>query len=509
MLGDKWFQFRSQVMESGPFQVMKERLGDLLTEIDRLKKNGQLDIWAADMADGVLASVDLMMAGFQGLSDFVYGFRATFGIMAEKYYNVRLNSINSAIQNLETLVNANVNVDLNQKQIDDLKAMRAEVLLNKAAGAEMAEDNIQKMDQYTQKIQIARDELAKLRADMQARRGERPDTDTDLSVTRKTTVAGLSEEERKQIEKEEAKLWEYDVAGAKGRDDALLDAHEAMLEYDNNLFYENAKKKLDMTDQMYSDLKFKADGYYTYRQNQLMEQADDYEQYTGGAVLAHQWLVEQLKELDKERLEASQKNNKYLTELSERTSDAIEENFSSFFKDVFRHELDSAGDYFRAFCNSLLDSYADVMGQMAKQTLFGGGSSGSSGLLGSAASWISGLFGGGSSTSSYVASDWEATLWHTGKGPGRQSGPTRSVPASVFYDAQRFHRGRYPLADNELPAIITRDETVLPPGVKPVNNTVSVSMPITIQGGADERFASILMNEMEKTADRVVREHLR
>lgn len=85
-MSKEWTAFRIQVMESGPFQVMKERLGDLLTEIDRLKKNGQLDIWAADMADGVLASVDLMMAGFETLTEMVYGFRGVFGILAEKYY---------------------------------------------------------------------------------------------------------------------------------------------------------------------------------------------------------------------------------------------------------------------------------------------------------------------------------------------------------------------------------------------------------------------------------------
>ena len=97
-MAKEWTAFRIQVMESGPFQIMKERLGDLLKEIDRLKKTGQLDLWAADMADGVLASIDLMMIGFQGLSNAVYALRTSFGWLAKKHYQYTAEALEKSIK---------------------------------------------------------------------------------------------------------------------------------------------------------------------------------------------------------------------------------------------------------------------------------------------------------------------------------------------------------------------------------------------------------------------------
>lgn len=46
MFGDLWFQFRNMVMDSGPFQIMKEQAQELLVVINRLKDEGKLDVWA-------------------------------------------------------------------------------------------------------------------------------------------------------------------------------------------------------------------------------------------------------------------------------------------------------------------------------------------------------------------------------------------------------------------------------------------------------------------------------
>ena len=79
-----------------------------------------------------------------------------------------------------------------------------------------------------------------------------------------------------------------------------------------------------------------------------------------------------------------------MVELSQRTADAMEQNFSDLFFDMWSGELKSLEDYFKAFTDSIGRMFADLMGQFAKQAIFGalGGGGGGGGLFG-------GLFGGG------------------------------------------------------------------------------------------------------------------
>jgi len=86
-----------------------------------------------------------------------------------------------------------------------------------------------------------------------------------------------------------------------------------------------------------------------------------------------------------------------LRNLSQRTAEAMEQNFSDFYFDVMRGEFDSLADYANAMLMSIQRATADVMGQMTKEALFGGGSTKSSGLISGLGTWLGGLFGGGSS----------------------------------------------------------------------------------------------------------------
>lgn len=199
-----------------------------------------------------------------------------------------------------------------------------------------------------------------------------------------------------------------------------------------------------------------------------------------------------------------------LENMSLRTSDAMEDNFSSFFKDFFRGELDSAEDYFKAFCYSLTDSFADMMGQMAKEMLFGGGSSGGGGFLGSIFSGFSGLFGGGGTPGTLgglTEFQTAGALFHAGGMVGKDLVPTRSVPASLFAHAPRLHRG---LAGDEFPAILQRGETVIPRGqtVSQVKNLTVISN-LTIEGDMDRRAASLHLSDVEEKVRSVMREEMR
>jgi hypothetical protein len=80
----------------------------------------------------------------------------------------------------------------------------------------------------------------------------------------------------------------------------------------------------------------------------------------------------------------SEESSSYLITLSERTADAIEQNFSDVFFDVWKNKLKSAEDYFMAFTDSLGRMWSDLMGQMVKEAMVGsrGGGQGIGGLFG-------------------------------------------------------------------------------------------------------------------------------
>lgn len=112
--------------------------------------------------------------------------------------------------------------------------------------------------------------------------------------------------------------------------------------------------------------------------------------------------------------------------------------------------------------------------------LFGGGQggkdsgtgSGSSGLLSGLISGIGGLLGGGAvgglkgSADAAIAAGTMVSFAHQGGVIGDPVLPRRPVPAEVFLDAPRYHRGgvagQVPgLAPNEVPAVLERGELVL------------------------------------------------
>ena len=77
-----------------------------------------------------------------------------------------------------------------------------------------------------------------------------------------------------------------------------------------------------------------------------------------------------------------------MTELSERTAWAMQENFSSFFFDAMKGELTSLKDLATSIFDSILKAFSDMAGQMATQAIFGKDFKG--GMLSTIVSAISG-----------------------------------------------------------------------------------------------------------------------
>lgn len=200
-----------------------------------------------------------------------------------------------------------------------------------------------------------------------------------------------------------------------------------------------------------------------------------------------------------------------MTQLSVRTAEAMQQNFSNLFFDVMQGKFKSWRDYVTAVFDSIQRAFADMAGQMAAQSIFGKDLQGG-GLLSSGLGMLGSLFGGASGMGTNetfsgggTMGGYMALVKHAG-GMAEAPGPMRHMPAWMIASAPRFHNG---LAPDEIPAVLQRGETVLPRGVPA---SVSISVPINIAAGTGEvsgRLQGRLRGEMEETARRVLREEMR
>jgi hypothetical protein len=94
--------------------------------------------------------------------------------------------------------------------------------------------------------------------------------------------------------------------------------------------------------------------------------------------------------------EENKKTSNRMLQLSERTSWAMQETFSDVFYDQMKGKLETFKDYFSAFLETMRRAWADIMGQMMTEWIFGQNMKGG-GMLEQAWGFISGVFGGMSS----------------------------------------------------------------------------------------------------------------
>jgi len=141
-----------------------------------------------------------------------------------------------------------------------------------------------------------------------------------------------------------------------------------------------------------------------------------------------------------QRLNAtSEEQSGYLVALSERTANAIEQNFSDLFFDAFTGKLDSLSDYAEAVFTSIARASSDVMGQMMKEMIFGTGKAGSTGALGGLGDFFDVLFGGMSIGMAGGGTITEP-IWGIGKS-GRRYRLGENAPGEVEDVIPRSKRG--------------------------------------------------------------------
>ena len=282
--------------------------------------------------------------------------------------------------------------------------------------------------------------------------------------------------------------------------------------------------------EMYADLKFQSADYFEYRASLLAEQAVRYAEATGDEVMAHAWLCDQLKILDAERVAAAEETNSILQNLSERTSDAIEDTFSDLVYDL-KDGWKDWHDYANKLSNSLWRITSDILGQMLKDWLLGAVKTGTAmALEGAQVTALTSLY-----YALAVAKAAAGALGGGGAGAGAGAGAGSSYGGvdigAPFAKGGTFGRNKYIMVGEEGPellytgnnygGVIPNDQTVnivnhqaaaalaeAPPAPAPAGGDLTISIPVAIDTG-NERLASRLAHEVEETARRVVREEMR
>ena len=130
---------------------------------------------------------------------------------------------------------------------------------------------------------------------------------------------------------------------------AYGDAVEDFYTTTSKVFLENTKSDIEKSQEayaaMYETLRFDAAGYYAWRVSQIKKETDAYAEASGDQVLAHQVYVEKVKQLDQELAESSKETGGYMIEFSQRTAEAMEQNFSDYFLDIMQGRFDTFEDF--------------------------------------------------------------------------------------------------------------------------------------------------------------------
>jgi tape measure domain-containing protein len=109
-----WKEFLRAVMESGPFQIMREQLKNLVDYIDQARRDGRFKEWVDEMAlailaafrDGVTAAegfFGVVMEGFRELRRAVIGWRLIFAGLVKLVAEVEVTISKAVKRILETL----------------------------------------------------------------------------------------------------------------------------------------------------------------------------------------------------------------------------------------------------------------------------------------------------------------------------------------------------------------------------------------------------------------------
>ena len=145
--------------------VILPELEKLNEHMEEIKKSGELDKWAKEMARGVLDAVKFMVEGFGLLKESIYAVRWAFGALAEKYYTGQVELITKEIKAFKkeikelqtgkwyfTKAQELEQIKKYEEHIKELTIKLDKYKISLTAGKAMAEDNAAAVNKTVQQI---------------------------------------------------------------------------------------------------------------------------------------------------------------------------------------------------------------------------------------------------------------------------------------------------------------------------------------------------------------------
>jgi len=176
----------------------------------------------------------------------------------------------------------------------------------------------------------------------------------DQKLTKKGTVITIDESKIREISRRIIELREELNIQLTG-----LDRQEIQSSKDA------AEKVLQARASVYETLKWETEGYLQYRIDQLAQEYSALAEHVTDKVLLYEWLEQRKKELQDEYLRNTDEGYKLLSDLSERTANAIEQSFTDFLFDSMTNKFTSWKDYVYNLLLSMQRITANILGQMA------------------------------------------------------------------------------------------------------------------------------------------------
>jgi len=150
--------------------------------------------------------------------------------------------------------------------------------------------------------------------------------------------------------------------------------------------------------------------------------------------------AERENEILMDKVKEYEKTHKSMIDLTERTAEAMQANFSNLFFDAMTGKLKTLEDYAKAVFESIARMASDVAAQQLTRGLFGPDMKGGGWL-----SSIAGMFGGGAGNLPINQPGFAgAETFHTGGTVGVSGRPMRSIPAHYFATTLRLFTERLP-----------------------------------------------------------------
>ena len=386
-------EFQRQVMESGPFQVMKEGLKSFLDYFNTAQ--GKLDLakWAHNLSIGILKAFDTMLAGIQ-----------TFDTAVKPILSKMWDEVTRLWDTYKTLPAWVQDAGLIGAVLGGKKGVFVVGgivhLLGKASdtaegfkhvmdGSMKLSDMFGDTDKFYEALEAARKQEEALAKTPDTIKGKAQEAATSIDGLR-AKLQGLINtpfqyKPTTNLELPQTGKVKPSIATSDEASTALINAQRA------------AQRKLMQATM--GDIEFKK---WAIQQEIADFEAGVAKKYSTEAEF-QQFRKAKLKEVRQLELEASgtiadgwaegwKDSMKKMEDtfdqgkqMAQTASDEMTGSFKTLFSDGMRGELDNVGDYFAKFCNSILDTFIDMQAEMMAKSMMksimGGGGMG--GFLGS------------------------------------------------------------------------------------------------------------------------------